>query len=242
MQVIVAECSAIYSGRGDSSLARGLRAIFIKTDGSVSIHNDNSNKPLNYMKTASQTRGTNEEGEEVWTFDARHESLQITLHRIHNSFEETLLTKEEEPGLVRDGTEVQLQAWLFDHPSALGPGFRVLEREFNTGAGAVDILALDMDNRPVAVEVKRVAMLGAVDQTRRYVESMKNLEPRIFSVPGTDELIEVDFKETSGLVAALDLRPKMLALAEKREMPTVTIPAYWRPDNPFGSGVGVTQN
>ena len=229
MQVIVADCSAIYSGRGDSTLARGLRAIFIKSDGSVSIHNENSNKPLNYMKTASKVITTNAQGEEVWTFDARHESLCITLHKICNSFEEQLLTKEDEPGLTRDGTEAHLQEWLFSNPSALGPGFVTIEREFNTGAGAVDILAIKPDGTPVAVEVKRVAMLGAVDQVQRYIESMKLLPNKFVTDPASGQLIELKFENTVGLVAALDLRPKMLVLAEKRGVPTVEIPAYWRP-------------
>lgn len=232
MRIIIAECSAIYSGRGDSTLGRGLRAIFIKSDGSVSIHNDNSNKPLNYMKTASQINTINDLGEDVWTFDARHESLCITLHKSYSSFEEQLLNKEDEPGLTRDGTEAHLQAWLFAHSEVLGMGFMPVEREFNTGAGAVDILALTPEGIPVAVEVKRVAMLGAVDQVHRYVESMKLLPSKMIPHPETNELIELDFTQTVGLVAALDLRPKMLALAEKRGVPTVEIPAYWRTHEP----------
>lgn len=115
MKLTIAECSAVYSGRGDSTLARGLRAILIKSDGSVSIHNDNSNKPLNYMKTASQTVSRNSEGEEVWSFDARHETLSITIHQLYSSFEEQLLDKTTEPGLKADGTEAQLQQWLFEN-------------------------------------------------------------------------------------------------------------------------------
>jgi len=228
VQVVFAECSAIYSGRGDSTLARGVRAIFIKEDGSVSIHNENGNKPLNYMKTASQERSRNELGEEVWTFDARHESLAITLHRILGEVEQPLLSKAEDPGIVSSGTEAQLQEWLFRHSEALGEGYRSVQREFNTGAGAVDILALSPEGFPVAVEVKRVAMLGAVDQVRRYVESMKALGESSVVNPETGEVFELDFSKTSGLVAALDLRPKMLELAAKRELPSVVIPAYWR--------------
>lgn len=228
MQVIVAECSAIYSGRGDSTLARGLRAVFIKSDGSVSIHNDNSNKPMNYMKTASKTVTENAVGEEVWTFDARHESLQITLHKVYNSFEQPLLGKDDDPGLTRDGTEAHLQEWLFANPETLGMGYSSIEREFQTGAGAVDILAVTPEGVPVAVEVKRVAMLGAVDQIQRYVESMKTLPNQIVKDPQSEHSIELDFRKTIGLVAAIDLRPKMLALAEKRSVPTVVIPTYWR--------------
>lgn len=228
MRVIIAECSAIYSGRGDSTLARGTRAILIKSDGSVSIHNDNSNKPLNYMKTASQIVTVNSDGEEVWSFDARHELLQITIHRIHSGFEEQLLDKATEPGLKLDGTEAQLQQWLFAHPESLGSGVVTLQREFQTGAGAVDILAVGSDGLPLAVEVKRVAAAGAADQVRRYVENMRALEPIEFLHPETGEVYPLDFSQTTGLIAALDLRPKLLDLAQKRGLPTVTVPAYWR--------------
>lgn len=227
MRVIIAECSAVYSGRGDSTLAPGIRAILIKSDGSVSIHNDNSNKPLNYMKTAAHSVALNAAGEEVWTFDARHETLEITIHETYSGFEQQLLDKATEPGLKVDGTEAQLQQWLFEHPEALGAGITTLQREFQTGAGAVDILALDAQGFPIAVEVKRVAAAGAADQVRRYVENMRALPPASF--PQTDgKLIPIDFSKTTGLIAALDLRPKLLDLAQKRNLPTVLVPAYWR--------------
>jgi len=227
MRVIIAECSAVYSGRGDSTLARGTRAILIKSDGSVSIHNDNSNKPLNYMRMASQVITVNGAGEEVWSFDARHELLQITIHQIHGSFEQQLLDKSNEPGLKVDGTEEQLQQWLFDHPEALGSGIVTLQREFQTGAGAVDILAVGKDGAPIAVEIKRVAAAGAADQVRRYVENMRTLQPVDF-VTSSGEVYQLDFSKTTGLIAALDLRPKLLDLAQKRGVPTVAVPAYWR--------------
>jgi len=227
MRVIIADCSAVYSGRGDSTLERGTRAILIKSDGSVSIHNDNSNKPLNYMKTASQLVTVNGDGEEVWSFDARHELLQITIHRIHGSFEQQLLDRSNEPGLKVDGTEAQLQQWLFDHPEALGSGIVTLQREFQTGAGAVDILAVGADGSPIAVEIKRVAAAGAADQVRRYVENMSTLPPVDFVAP-SGKSYQLDFSRTTGLIAALDLRPKLLDLAMKRKLPTVAVPAYWR--------------
>ncbi len=228
MRVVIAECSAIYSGRGDSTLARGMRAILIKSDGSVSIHNDNSNKPLNYMKTASQVVTVNEAGEEVWSFDARHELLQITIHRIHSSFEEQLLDKTTEPGLKVDGTESQLQQWLFDNPLIFGEGVATLQREFQTGAGAVDILAVGADGAPIAVEVKRTASAGAADQVRRYVENMRTIPETDFVDSTTGEVIRLDFSKTTGLIAALDLRPKLLDLAQKRGVVTVQVPTYWR--------------
>lgn len=205
-----------------------MRAVFIKSDGSVSIHNDNSNKPLNYMKTASQTMSINGDGEEVWTFDARHETLQIIIHEIFGSFEQQLLDKSTEPGLKVDGTEAQLQQWLFENPQWLGPGIVTLQREFQTGAGAVDILAIGDDGFPIAVEIKRTASAGAADQVRRYVENMRLIGTMKFSHPETGEVLDLDFSKTTGMIAALDLRPKLVDLAMKRGVATVTVPAYWK--------------
>lgn len=213
MRVVTAYCSALYSGRGDTRLGKALRAILIKEDGSVSIHNEVGNKPLNYMKNAVFTASTADNGNPIWTFDARHESLRIELHQIIAETNIPLVSDDE--GLVRDGTEAHLQEWLALNPDVIVPGSTLIQREFATGAGAVDLLIKDAEGVHYAVEVKRVAMLGAVDQVRRYVEAIKSLE-------------EFEGVEVQGIIAALDLRPKMLALAEKRGMMTVLIPADWR--------------
>lgn len=221
MRVVIADCSAIYSGRGDTSLCQARRAIIIKEDGSVSIHNDAGNKPLNYMKCATLVESVDTLGAPVWTFDARHESLSITLHDILSDTASTLVANDE--GLVRDGTEDHLQEWIANHPEVLGEGYTLVRREFPTGNGPVDLLVLDAEGKPVAVEVKRVAMLGAVDQVRRYVEALKaDVDP-----DSVDADIP-DFHETTGIIAALDVRPRTQELADKRGFRTVTIPPTWR--------------
>ena len=48
MRLIVARCSAIYSGRLDTVLPEALRLIMVKADGSVLLHADSGGyKPLN---------------------------------------------------------------------------------------------------------------------------------------------------------------------------------------------------
>lgn len=210
MRIVAANCSAAYSGRGSTTLGLAVRALIIKADGSVSIHNDASNKPLNYMKCASFTE-THEDGITVWTFDARQESLRIEMHQILSDISFPLV--EEDEGLVRDGTEAHLQAWLAEHPETLGEGYTLVQREFPTGNGPVDLLVLDEGGRPVAVEVKRVAMLGTAYQVKRYVDALKEVE---------------GYEGVRGIIAALDIRPKTLELAEKRGIQTVVIPDTWK--------------
>lgn len=185
MKVIIADCSAIYTGRGDTSLPRGVRAILLKRDGSVSLHNDVGNKPLNYMKNATFSEDVNVDDEIVWMFDSRRESLTITVH--HQMMSTDVPLMDNDPGLVRDGTEDHLQEWLAENPHILGDGWHIVSREFETGNGPVDLLALDADNAPVAVEVKRVAMLPAVDQVRRYLDALRARSADTRAIPSDDE-------------------------------------------------------
>lgn len=205
-------------------LARGVRAILLKQDGSVSIHNDKGNKPLNYMKEAVFSESIDENNEAVWTFDSRKESLSITIYKLISSTDQDLIV--DDPGLVRDGTEDHLQEWLSHNPQALGKDFSLVQREFPTGNGPVDLLVNNGDNVPIAVEVKRVAMLSSVDQCRRYVEALKE-EPD--NAREVNELSDsLDFHETIGVIAAVDIRPKTLIHAEKKGIQTIWLPKNWR--------------
>jgi len=212
VRIIVAKLSVVYSGRGDTYLPPAVRAMIVKSDGAVSIHDTAGNKPLNYMGAGNElTVSRLQAGKQLWSFDTRKESIQVTLHDVLSDMEHELDVGA--PPLERDGTELQLQAWLAENVGVLGAGFTLVGREFPTGAGPVDLMVLDADGDPVVVEVKRVAMLGAVDQVRRYADSMREQ-------PG--------YENVRPLIAALDIRPKTLALADKRGIECVTIPAGWR--------------
>lgn len=231
MKLVVADCSAIYTGRGDTSLPRGVRAIMIKSDGSVSIHNDVGNKPLNYMKDATFSESKDAQGLVVWNYDTRRESLAITIHGIIMSSEHDLI--KNDPGLERDGTEDHLQVWLSDNPQTLGNGYSLVSREFPTGNGPVDLLVLDENKNPVAVEVKRVAMIGAVDQCRRYVDSLK--ESYSQQQKPENSLFEdntVDFSKTRAIIAALDIRPRTIEYAKKHNIQLIQLPSNRHYSNP----------
>jgi RecB family endonuclease NucS len=212
MRIVVAECSVTYSGRGDTTLARAARAIIIKADGAISIHSDKGNKPLNYMGAGNVHSITDGDEETLWAFDTKKETLQIHLHHIVSDQDFTL--EQEEPGLVRDGTEPHLQAWLAEHPHILGEGYTTVQREYQTGAGPVDLLMLDENGNAKAVEIKRVGLSAVVYQTLRYVDAMN--ESGSFPM------------QVTGVIAALDIRPNTVKLAERRGVRCVTIPSYWR--------------
>jgi RecB family endonuclease NucS len=208
MRIVVAVCEITYEGRGSTHLPKATRAIFIKADGAVSIHQDSGTKPLNYMGAGNTMNETRRGRQRTWTFTMKKESILIKISKIIS--DQTVLLEGADPGLSRERTEHHLQAWIANNPECLGDGFTFVAREYPTGAGPVDLLMRDAEGRYVAVEVKRVAMLGAVDQTSRYVEALNS----------SGELGTV-----LGMVAALDIRPRTVALAEKRGFTCVVVPA-----------------
>lgn len=214
MRIVIANCSAVYTGRGDTKLNPATRAIIIKNDGAVSIHPDTGNKPLNYMGKGNVFTEEHIDGSVIWKFDTRKENLTLTLHEIISDSDHELDLDEE--GLIRDGTENHLQEWLADNPEAIGSGFTFVEREYRTENGPVDLLMKDSDGNYLAVEIKRVAMLNTVGQVERYVNAMKET-----GLHG----------DVRGLIVALDVRPNTLKLAQKRGIECVVVDDAWKARN-----------
>lgn len=212
MRIVVAECSVLYSGRGDTTMDKAIRSIMIKNDGAISIHNDVSNKPLNYMGKDNVFTETIDEQNKTttWRFDARKEYLEITLYSVLTDFQHEL--DDGSVPLVRDGTEGDLQAWLFENPNVIRNGLIPLSREYQTSAGAIDLM-FEKEDGLLGVEVKRVAMLGAVDQCVRYRNALTEQYP--------NENIEV-------ILTAIDVRPNTVKLAEKRSISYTLVPLNWK--------------
>ena len=211
MRIVIANCSAVYTGRGDTTLSPAIRAIIIKNDGAVSIHPDTGNKPLNYMGKDNIFTEEKFDDSAIWTFDTSKESLTITLHEVVSDSDHQLDLDAE--GVVTDGTEKHLQEWLAENPETIGKGFTLVEREFQTGNGPVDLLMQDSEGNYLAVEVKRVATLNAVGQVKRYVDAM--LDSGLYG-------------DVRGLIVALDIRPKTLKLAERRGIECVNVESAWK--------------
>lgn len=210
MKLLFADCSVVYVGRGNTMLDRALRTIIIKDDGAISIHNDIGNKPLNYMGAKNIfTKTVNNSNCEIWRFETRKEYIEITIYSVIDSIEHKV--DNGQVILQRDGTEDNLQEFLFNHPSFIDENFVSLEREYSTSAGNIDLLFEDVSTGfLVGVEVKRVAMIGAVDQCSRYLEALRE-----------------SYDNVSVMLAALDVRPNTAKLADKRRIPYKIIDASW---------------
>jgi len=134
----------------------------IKADGCVAVHADGgAYKPLNWMSAPN----TLEEGEELWLVtNPKGERLEIAIHEVFSDISHELGV---DPGLTKDGVEVHLQELLADNPEVIGPGLKLIRREYPTAIGPIDLLCTHPAGGTVAVEVKRLGVISRVEQLTR---------------------------------------------------------------------------
>ena len=177
VRLLVARCSVRYTGRLSAFLPEATRLVILKADGSVLVHADAGGyKPLNWMTppTALEPEGDPLERLVVRKRAGRSEDrLEIEIAELLSDVEHEM---GEPAPLEKDGVERDLQEALAARPAALGPGLRLVRREWPTDVGPVDLMCRDGDGGWVAVEVKRVATVEAVEQLARYLERIR-LDP-----------------------------------------------------------------
>jgi endonuclease len=215
MRLVVARCSARYSGRLNAHLPLATRLVLVKADGSVLLHSDGgSYKPLNWMSppcslaiaepdAESAERGVSQ----VWTVQhaKSDDRLVVEVHEVlHDSAHELGV----DPGLVKDGVEAHLQELLAAQIDLLGGGHTLVRREFPTAIGPVDILARDAAGVAVAIEIKRRGDIDGVEQLTRYLELL-NRDPRLAPV--------------RGVFAAQEIKPQARVLATDRGIACVVL-------------------
>jgi RecB family endonuclease NucS len=162
--LVIARCSVDYVGRLTAHLPSAVRLLLVKADGSVSIHaDDRAYKPLNWMSPPCVL--TEEDG--VWRVTNRaDEHLVITVEEVLHDCRHELGV---DPGLRKDGVEAHLQALLADRCEAIRAGLSLLQREYETGIGPVDLLCSNAGGGTFAVEVKRRGEIDGVEQLTRYL-------------------------------------------------------------------------
>ena len=82
----------------------------------------------------------------------------------------------EAAALEKDGVERDLQLPLADDPRRSSTGCGSSKREWPTDVGPVDLMCRDEDDGWVAVEIKRVGTIDAVEQLTRYLDCIR-LDP-----------------------------------------------------------------
>ncbi len=207
MRLIVARCTVDYSGRLSAHLPEALRLLMIKGDGSVMVHADTGGyKPQNWMTPPTVIEEEGAPPSRIVVRKAREEdALDI---RISEVVSDVTHDMGEAAALVKDGVERDLQELLADAPDACGEGFRLVRREWPTDIGPVDLMCRDDGDGWVAVEIKRVGTIDAVEQLHRYLERIR-LDPALGAC--------------RGVLAAQVVKPQARVLAESRGIAWVEV-------------------
>jgi hypothetical protein len=200
MRLVVARCEVVYSGRLSAFLPESTRLLMIKADGSVLVHADAGGyKPLNWMTPPTVIE--EETGRIVVRKRAgrSEDRLDIRLVEVLSDVEHDM---GEAAGLEKDGVERHLQEELAAQPAALGAELRLVRREWPTDIGPVDLMCRDAEDGWVAVEIKRIGTIDAVEQLTRYLERIRQADPA--------------HAACRGMLVAQVVKPQARTLAESR--------------------------
>jgi RecB family endonuclease NucS len=133
------------------------------------------------------------------------EKLIIEFAEIHF---ETEIEMGEDPGLQKDGVELELQRLLAERPETFGDGVELVRREYPTPIGPVDLLCRDTSSGTIAIEVKRRGEIDGVEQLTRYLEFL-NRDTRLAPV--------------RGIFAAQSIKPQAKLLCDDRGIEWVEV-------------------
>ena len=184
-------------------LPSATRLIMVKADGCVAVHADGgAYKPLNWMNAPNTLA---DDGDTWIVTNPKGEKLIVEFGEIHF---ETDVEMGEDPGLQKDGVELELQRLLAERPEVFGEGMELIRREFPTPIGPVDLLCRDAAGVTVAVEVKRRGEIDGVEQLTRYLEFL-NRDTRLAPV--------------RGIFAAQIIKPQAKLLAQDRDIATLEV-------------------
>jgi len=211
VRLIVARCSVSYTGRLATTLPEAVRLLMLKADGTFMVWADAggpSVKPLNWMTPPTVIEEAPAEIVVRKRAGANEDRLEISLSEVISDVTHDMGSPGEEAQLAKDGVEAHLQELLAEQPHWCGEGLRLVRREWPTDIGPVDLMCRDGDEQWVAVEIKRVAGIDAVEQLTRYLE-------RICRDPA--------FENCRGVLAAQVIRPQARVLASARRIDCVEV-------------------
>ncbi len=211
MRLIVARCEVSYVGRLSTVLPEAVRLLMLKPDGTFMVWADGGGavKPLNWMTPPSVIEEeTDADGRLCRMVVRRHKQedrLEIAISEVFSDIEHELDT---ESGLEKEGVEKELQELLAAAPESCGEGLRLVRREWPTDIGPVDLMCRDSEDEWIAVEIKRIGTIDAVEQLSRYLERIR-LDPAMGSC--------------RGILAAQSIKPQAVVLAAARGIDCVEV-------------------
>jgi endonuclease len=211
VRVIVARCSATYSGRLSTVLPEAVRLLMIKADGTFMVWADGAGpsvKPLNWMTPPTVIEESAERMIVRKRAGSSEDRLEIEIAEVLSDVSHDMGSPDEDAALAKDGVEAHLQELLADQPHWCGVGLRLVRREWATDIGPVDLMCRDGEDCWVAVEIKRVAGIEAVEQLTRYLERIR---------------CDPAFQSCRGVLAVQAVKPQARVLAQSRGIACVEV-------------------
>jgi RecB family endonuclease NucS len=211
VRLLIARCSVAYSGRLSTVLPEAVRLLMLKSDGTFMVWADggSSVKPLNWMSPPTVIEERRDEGgrlrELLVRARGREDCVEIAVAEVLSDVEHEL---DCDVSLEKEGVERELQQLLAEAPHRCGEGLRLARREWPTDIGPVDLMCRDCEDEWIAVEIKRVGTIEAVEQLGRYLERIRN-------DPATGSC--------RGVLAAERITPQARVLASSRGIDCVEV-------------------
>ena len=177
-----------------------------KADGSFLVHDDAGGfRPLNWMTPPTVVE---EQEDRIVVRKHAGKSDDLLEIRVAELLSDVTHDMGESVALQKDGVERHLQELLADAPQWCGEGFRLVRREWPTDIGPVDLMCRDEAGEWVAVEIKRIGTIDAVEQLSRYLEYIRR-DPAM--------------ADCHGVLAAQTIKPQARTLAEARGVDCVEV-------------------
>jgi RecB family endonuclease NucS len=211
MRLLVARCAVRYTGRLSTELPEAVRLLMIKADGTFMVWADGggpSVKPLNWMTPPTVIEESADRLVVRKRAGASEDRVEITISEVLSDVTHDMGSPDADTALEKDGVEAHLQELLAERPEFCGDGFRLVRREWPTDIGPVDLMCRDSEEQWVAVEIKRVAGIEAVEQLTRYLERIRR---------------DPAFASCRGVLAAQAIKPQARVLAGARGIACVEV-------------------
>jgi endonuclease len=212
MRLIVARCEVSYVGRLSTVLPEAVRLLMLKGDGTFMVWADGGGpnvKPLNWMVPPTVVEEQHDADGGLARLVVRRsrgeERLEIAVAEVLSDVEHAL---DAQAALEKEGVERELQELLAGAPQWCGEGLRLVRREWPTDIGPVDLMCRDSEDEWIAVEIKRIATIEAVEQLTRYLERIRQ-DPALGSC--------------RGVLAAQTIKPQARVLALSRGIDCVEV-------------------
>ena len=203
MRLVVARCEVTYSGRLTPYLPEAIRLLVFKADGSVLVHADSGGyKPLNWMTPptviedgdgAIVVRKRAGRSEDRLEISARRGARRVRARAGGGRGAREGRRRAAPPGGARRAAD------------ALEAGLRLVRREWPTEIGPVDLMCRDADAGWVAVEIKRVGTIEAVEQLSRYLEVIRR-DPALAACRG---ILAAQSRQATGADALRGARARL---------------------------------